>query len=147
VVRLPLLRGEATATAEETPQEDKGPSPGRRVLVVDDNVDAATSLAMFLRLKGHEVQTVHEGSAALKAARTFRPDAVVLDIGLPGGLTGYELAPRLRELPGLGDALLVALTGYGQDEDRRRAREAGFDAHVTKPAELAVLHQLLERGR
>jgi PAS domain S-box-containing protein len=147
VVRLPWAPGpEAALPAGETP--GVAPSPAaRRVLVVDDNVDAAESLATLLRLQGHEVLTVHEGGAVIEAARSFRPEVVLLDIGLPGGLTGYDLAPRLRELPGLGGALLVALTGYGQEEDKRRAGEAGFDAHLTKPAEPDVLAALLAGGR
>jgi CheY-like chemotaxis protein len=116
------------------------------VLVVDDNVDAAESLAVVLRLTGHQARTAHSGAAALQAAGAFRPEAVLLDIGLPGGLSGYELAPRLRQLPGLGGALLVALTGFGQEEDKRRAEEAGFDAHLTKPADLEALQALLARG-
>src|SRR5207302_1595003 len=94
--------------------------PPRRILVVEDNIDAAETLAMVLRLEGHEVQAVHEASASLDTARTFRPQVVLLDLGLPGGVNGYDLAPRLRELPGLEKVLLVALTGYGQEEDKRR---------------------------
>jgi PAS domain S-box-containing protein len=147
VTRFPLLSGSPAEVAPEDPQEGGAPSSPRRVLVVDDNTDAANSMAMLLRQEGHEARAVHEGPAVLGAARDFRPDVVLLDIGLPGGLTGYDLAPRLRELPGLEKVLLVALTGYGQEEDKRCARDAGFDAHLTKPADLAALHALLAKGR
>ncbi len=142
LVRLPCL-----AEAPPAPEE-KVPRVGalirsRRVLVVDDNVDAAVSLAMLLRLASHEVHVAHDGATALQAAHAFRPDVVLLDIGLPGGMTGLDLAPRLRQVPGLERVLLAALTGYGQEEDRRRALEAGFDVHLLKPADLDVLHALL----
>ena len=113
-----------------------------RVLLVDDNVDAAESLAMLLRLWGHEVAVAHDGPAALRAAEGQRPQVALLDIGLPG-MDGYELARRLRSQPGLGRVVLVALTGWGQEEDRRRSQEAGFDHHLTKPVELGALQKLL----
>jgi CheY-like chemotaxis protein len=116
------------------------------VLVVDDNADAAESLAVLLRLEGHEVCTAHDGAAALEAARGFRPEVVVLDIGLPR-MDGYQVARRLRAEVGLTEALVVALTGYGQEEDRRRAEQAGFDAHLVKPADPVVLQGLLARKR
>jgi CheY-like chemotaxis protein len=143
-VRLPALPESARpAPPEATARPAAGIRPGRRVLLVDDNADAADSLAMVLRLAGHEVRAVHEGGAALEAARTFVPEVVLLDIGLPGGPTGYDLAPRLRQLPGLADVLLVALTGYGHEEDKRRAEDAGFDVHLTKPADIDTLEALL----
>ncbi len=119
--------------------------PPRRVLVVDDNVDTAESLALLLRLKGHEVETAHDGPAALKKARSFHPEAVLLDIGLPG-LDGYQVASRLRRRRRTARALLVALTGYGQEEDQDLAREAGFDHHLTKPVDLLVIYELLARS-
>ncbi len=146
VVRLPVA-AEAGAAGAVPSESNKVDAPARRVLIVDDNVDGARTLAVLLKLHGHEVRTVHEGAAALDAAADFGPDVVLLDIGLPGGLSGYDLAPRLRELPGLGGLLLVALTGYGQEEDKRRAAEAGFDAHLTKPADLPELQALLIRAR
>jgi CheY-like chemotaxis protein len=112
------------------------------VLVVDDSADTADSLALLLRMEGHEVRVAYEGAAALEAAQTFCPEVVLSDIGLPG-MTGYELAPRLRQLPGLADILLVALTGYAQEEDRRRAEAAGFDAYLVKPADLDTVRALL----
>jgi PAS domain S-box-containing protein len=146
IIRLPLLSGQTAAAPP--PETDGGAAArpaGRRILVVDDNVDAAESLAALLRLTGHEVWTAYDGPAALDAARTRRPDTVLLDIGLPG-LSGYDVARRLRTEPGLEQALLVAVTGWGQDEDRRRAREAGFDHHLTKPVEPVALEALLAAG-
>jgi CheY-like chemotaxis protein len=117
-------------------------APGLRILVVDDNLDSATTLALLLRMAGHEVHLAHDGIAALEAVRGWRPQIAILDIGLPG-LDGYELARRLRQEYALRDALLVALTGYGQDEDRRRAWQAGFNAHLIKPVDLHQLRALL----
>ncbi|HYN20018.1 MAG TPA: CheR family methyltransferase, partial [Thermoanaerobaculia bacterium] len=119
-------------------------APPRRILVVDDNVDTAESMALLLRLKGHEVVTAHDGPAALDKARSFIPEVVLLDIGLPG-LDGYQVAKRLRRRRRTATALLVALTGYGQEEDLRLAREAGFDHHLTKPVDLLVIYELLAR--
>jgi len=111
------------------------PSAPRRVLVVDDNADAAESMSLLLSLLGHEVRTAYDGEAALVAAEQFRPDLVLLDIGLPG-LDGHQVAERLRADPLLRGITLVALTGWAQDDDRRRSREAGFDYHLVKPTEL-----------
>ena len=108
------------------------------MLVVDDNFDAADSLGQLLRLQGHEVGSVHDGPAALELAAAFAPDVALLDIGLPG-MNGLELARRLRQLEGLQDILLIAQTGWGQEEDRIRSREAGFDHHLVKPLGLAAL--------
>jgi two-component system CheB/CheR fusion protein len=119
------------------------PSPHRRILIADDNEDFAEMTARLLRRKGgHEVQVVYDGPAALEAAQTFQPEVAFLDIGLPG-INGYELVQRLRKLPGLEEALLVALTGYGQEEDRRRALAVGFDDHLTKPVRFDTLQRLL----
>jgi CheY-like chemotaxis protein len=115
------------------------------VLLVDDNVDGAESLAVLLRMDRHEVRLAHDGASALEVAAAFEPQAVFLDVGLPNGMDGYELARRLRLLPGMGSAFLVALTGYGQEEDRRRSQEAGIQRHVVKPADPAVLRELLAR--
>jgi two-component system CheB/CheR fusion protein len=120
-------------------------SSARRVLVVEDNADVAESLAMLLRVGGHEVCTAQDGPAALEAAAAYRPNVILLDIGLPR-MDGYEVARRLREQGTLQGSLLIALTGYGQEEDRRRSHEAGFDAHLTKPADLAALENLLAGG-
>ena len=117
-------------------------APPRRVLIVDDNEDAANSLAMILNLGGHETASVYTAVDALQRAASFRPDVVLLDIGLPG-MDGYEVAQKMRELPGLRDIRLVAVTGYGRSDDRIRARDAGFDDHLTKPVEFAVLERTL----
>jgi CheY-like chemotaxis protein len=117
-------------------------SPPRRVLIVDDNEDSANSLAMILRLGGHETASVYTAADALSRATAFKPDVVLLDIGLPG-MDGYEVAQQMRELPGLRDIRLVAVTGYGRSEDRLRAREAGFDDHLVKPVEFSALERTL----
>ncbi len=114
-----------------------------RVLVVDDNEDAVRSLAILLELNGHEVQLARDGYAAIEIARDFVPHAVILDIGLPG-INGYETARRLRQLPNC-KMLLVALSGYGQDKDRERSREAGFDHHLLKPVDVDALQEVLSR--
>ena len=109
---------------------------------MDDNRDGADSLLLILQAYGHEARAAYDGESALRLARSFRPDVVLLDIGMPG-LDGYEVARRLRRDGGLGDALLVALTGHGREEDRRLSAEAGFDVHLLKPADLGQLQRLL----
>jgi CheY-like chemotaxis protein len=141
-VRLPLAR--RGVVADES--GDRHGSPGRRcrVLVVDDSRDAATSLARLLvRHWNQEVRTAHDGHEALELAREFGPEMILLDIGLPG-LDGYEVARRLRQREAHGETLLVALTGYGQDEDRRKSQEAGFDMHLVKPVEPGVIRRIFE---
>ncbi len=146
VVRLPVLEGEPPIIGDDAgaEQDVRLPAPSRRVLVVDDNADGAEMLAEFLRAEGHEVRTAHDGPAALQAAESFRPEVVFLDIGLPR-MDGYEIARRLRQQAELKSSFLVALTGYGQEEDRRRTEEAGFDAHLVKPADPDELQRLLAR--
>jgi CheY-like chemotaxis protein len=112
---------------------------------VDDNTDSAASLGTVLRLWEHEVELVHDGLAALNAARAFRPEVVLLDLGLPK-LDGFEVARHVRQEPDLAEVLLIAMTGYGQEEDRRRTQEAGFDCHLVKPVDLDTLQQLLRSG-
>jgi CheY-like chemotaxis protein len=118
------------------------PQPKHRILVADDNEDAAVSLAMLLRLQNHEVHTVHDGLAAVDAAAAFQPNLVLLDIGMPK-LNGYEAARRIRELPGGEGILVVAVTGWGQQEDRDRSQKAGFDHHLVKPIDPAELAKLI----
>lgn len=113
-----------------------------KILVVDDNRDAADSLAMLLELNGCETEIAYDGLSAIPVAREFVPDIALLDIGLPG-LSGYDLARRLRELPDLSQVILVAVTGWGQEDDRRRTRESGFDRHLVKPVDPGELRQLL----
>ncbi len=145
VVRLPgLLPASVPAPAAgAAPPAHAAP---RRVLVVDDNVDAAESTAMLLRMWGHEVRLAHNGPEALRAAEPFRPEVVLLDIGLPG-MSGYEVARRLREQPGSRDAVLIAVTGYGHEDDRRTSAGAGIDYHLTKPVDPEVLEPLLAQPR
>jgi signal transduction histidine kinase len=119
---------------------------GRRVLVVDDNLDAAESTAAFLRLEGHEVKTVVDGNEALSSVRVFAPHVVVLDIGLPG-LDGYAIARRLREQGDTSHTLLIAVTGYGQKEDRERATGAGFDYYFVKPTDPRQIAAAIDHGR
>jgi len=116
--------------------------PGRRVLVVEDNLDAATMLELAIAGLGHQTCRAHDGGTALTAAVQFAPDVIFLDIGLPG-INGYTVARRLREMPEMAHVHIAALTGWGQDEDRRRARDAGCDHHLTKPLSPAALEDLL----
>jgi two-component system CheB/CheR fusion protein len=154
VVHLPVLAAEIVApalVAPPTPRKRAAPPPRgasapRRVLVVDDNVDSAESMALLLSLKGYEVATAHDGPAALVKAAAFHPEAVLLDIGLPG-LDGYQVATRLRGRRRTAKSLLVALTGYGQEEDRNRALQAGFDHHLTKPVDPQAIYDLLAPPR
>jgi CheY-like chemotaxis protein len=111
-------------------------------LIVDDNEDGAESLALLLQLGGHETLKARDGIEAIEAAEQFRPDAVLLDIGLPR-LNGYEVCRRIRQEPWGKDLVLVALTGWGQEEDRQRSREAGFNTHMVKPVDHDVLMKLL----
>jgi two-component system CheB/CheR fusion protein len=148
VVRLPLTvdggRWTVDGGKRPSPSIVYRPPSTHRILVVDDNRDAVESLAMLLRLDGHEVRVAHDGPRALEAAAAFAPQVVLLDIGMPG-MSGYEVARRLRADGGPACPLLVAMTGYGQDEDRRRSREAGFDHHLVKPVEFEVVLALLAR--
>ncbi|MCI0461163.1 MAG: response regulator [Gemmataceae bacterium] len=145
VVRLPVQPEPPPVQAGAAPVVAASGRPGR-VLVVDDNRDAAASLAMLLELEGHEVYLAHDGPAALTAARTHRPEVILLDIGLPG-MDGYEVARHLRVMEGMQEALLVAMTGYGQEEDRCRALHAGFDQHLTKPVDPAEVQALVAKPR
>ena len=123
-------------------ESDGRTAPAGRVLVVDDNVDSAEVLAKLLRRSGHDVRTAYTGPTALDVAAESRPDAVLLDIGLPG-INGYEVARHLRQNPHVETVKLVAVTGYGNDDDRKRSQEAGFDHHLVKPVEPADLRTLL----
>jgi CheY-like chemotaxis protein len=143
VVRLPLAV-ETPETVRPAPAADRGASARRRLLVVDDNVDSARSMALLLQAFGHDATTAHGGQEALDAAESNPPDAIVLDLGMPG-LDGYEVARRLRERPWGKDLLLIALTGWGQQEARERSKTAGFDAHLVKPVEIDALLRVLQR--
>jgi PAS domain S-box-containing protein len=143
VVRLPALPEDQKGELLRQQAEDKqgvAPPAHRRILVVDDNVDAAESLAVLLRLDGHVVRAVNDGPTALAAVQAERPDVVILDLGMPG-MDGFEVARRLRGQAGSDGVLLVALTGWAQEDDRRRCYEAGFDGHMPKPVEWDALRQ------
>jgi len=141
-IRLPRLDLDLPAPFAGAPGGGAA-SRKRSIVVVDDNDDAASSMAMLLRLMGHEVSIAHDGESALGRVEAERPDIILLDIGLPG-MSGYEVAQRLRETPAGRAAKLYALTGYGQDEDRRRSAEAGFDGHLVKPVLPGDLFALVE---
>jgi PAS domain S-box-containing protein len=143
LIRLPLAGG-TTAQPPRRPG-GAGAAARRRILVADDNRDAADSLAMMLRLGGHEVHAVHDGQEAVDAAAWFRPDVALLDIGMPK-LNGFEAARRIREQAHGDGVMLVAITGWGQEEDRRRSAQAGFDHHLTKPVDPAALERVLAAG-
>jgi CheY-like chemotaxis protein len=163
VIRLPLLSAEAAAVeAQRDPAAQAPPSESemtavvtplvaagaarlaRRILIADDNNDALESLATLLQLSGHEVYTATNGGTALQSVERHLPEVVLLDIGMPL-LDGYEVAKRIRAQPWGQRITLVALTGWGQDSDRRRSREAGFDSHLVKPLDLETLTDLLAR--
>jgi CheY-like chemotaxis protein len=139
-IRLPIATPSDSSPALEVAPAP--PQPGRRVLVVDDNHDAAATMAKVLRLMGNECQTAHDGLAALEVAAQFRPDVILLDIGMPH-LDGYDTARRIRQQAWGQGVLLIALTGWGQDHDRQKSHDAGFDQHVVKPIGPAALRQLL----
>ncbi|MGH7607049.1 MAG: response regulator, partial [Gemmatimonadales bacterium] len=139
--------------AAEPPPQAQEPAPRAtgttrrarcRILVADDNQDSAESLAMLLRLSGHDVRTAHDGQEAVAIAQEFQPEVALLDLGMPT-LTGYDAARRIREQPGGAKVVLIALTGWGQEEFRRRSRDAGFDHHLTKPVAVDALERLLDR--
>ena len=114
----------------------------RRILVVDDNVDGAVAMSLLLKYDGHDTRIAHNGDDAMTAARAFLPEVVILDIGLPGK-DGYDVARELRGEPELRDAVLIALSGWGEDEDFRKSREAGFDHHLVKPVEPEIIETML----
>ena len=140
VVRLPILIG--TPKAETPKPTAEQTAPPRRILVVDDYTDAASSLALLLKITGNETHIANDGLEAVEAAEKFRPDVVLLDIGLPK-LNGYDACRRIREQPWGQNMVIVALTGWGQEEDRRRSKDAGFDGHLIKPVDYAALMKVL----
>jgi CheY-like chemotaxis protein len=143
IVRLPIGAPVAEARDNETLQRDFVAGAGLKVLVVDDSIDAADSCATLLQLSGHDVRAAYNGRSALDRAETFHPHAVLLDIGLPD-MDGYQLAAKIRAAPWGRGILLIAVTGWGQEEDRHRAFEAGFDHHLTKPIAAETLESLLQ---
>jgi signal transduction histidine kinase len=139
----PDANSQGTAdTAEAQPSSESAAGARRRVMVVDDSVDGAESMSILLEMLGHEVRVMYDGAAAIAAASEFRPEVVLLDIGLPG-IDGYQVARALRAGPATAGALLIALTGYGQDSDRQRTKDAGFDHHLVKPASLDDIERVI----
>jgi signal transduction histidine kinase/DNA-binding response OmpR family regulator len=141
-IRLPLVVHPTSRETSESPHPVTTPANSLRVLVVDDNVEAAESLGRLLRLEGHQIRIAYDGLTALEITAKFEPDVVVLDLGLPG-IDGLEVARRLRGDPATNHLMLLALTGYGQEADHRRSAEAGFDHHFNKPLDFSALSQLL----
>ena len=147
-VRLPRagrhdIEAPTAAPSTSAPPKAEAPDSARRILVVDDNLDAAETLAMMLQILGHETRQAHDGNAALEAAQEFKPEVIFMDIGLPG-LTGHEVVTRMRGEYGMDEAYIVALSGYGTDADRRKSFEAGFDSHLVKPLDPSALPGILE---
>ncbi len=145
VVRLPVA-GPPAAAPRPPDATIAAKPPARRILVADDNLDSAATLAMLLRLLGNDTRTAHDGMEAVAVAEAFRPDAALLDIGMPR-LNGYDVARRLRAQPWGEDILLIAQTGWGQEDDKRKSREAGFDHHLVKPIDPSALEKLLAEPR
>jgi PAS domain S-box-containing protein len=142
IVRLPVAAAPVRAPSQPGALENSPSEARRRILIADDNQDSVEVLSVVLEHFGYEVRTAHDGLQAVQAAAAFRPDVALLDIGMPG-LNGYQAARRIREQPGGWDMALVAITGWGQEDDKRRAREAGFDHHLTKPVDPVDLQKLL----
>jgi CheY-like chemotaxis protein len=143
VVRLPALTRKTAVDKSAAIWQPQQPQIKRRVLIVDDNHDSADMMAALLQAWGHQVRTEYDGPSTIAAATPFQPEVVLLDIGLPG-MNGYEVATQLRKSAHLHSVVLVAVTGYGQDDDRRRVREAGFDHHLVKPVDPAALEKIIE---
>jgi CheY-like chemotaxis protein/anti-sigma regulatory factor (Ser/Thr protein kinase) len=143
IVRQPIAAAPVEKKAPGEGDQEPFPTiPRRRILVVDDNRDTASSLAMLLRILGHDTQVAHEGQEALDVAATYRPEIVLLDIGMPK-MSGYDVCRRLREQPTGSDMIIVAVTGWGQEADRQKSVEATFDGHMVKPVEPRELLKLL----
>ncbi len=149
---VPAASGNISSNAESDRPAPEQPSPSfraraadrRSVLVVDDNVDAAKTMTLLVKLKGHRCEMALDGRQAIDQARTLQPDLILLDIGMPG-LDGYETCRLLRREPAIAAAKIVALTGWGQAEDRQRSEAAGFDLHLTKPVEPERIFELLQQ--
>jgi CheY-like chemotaxis protein len=145
-VKLPLVAAPALANKPEVTSPGAS-SHARRVLVVEDNPDLAGSMVRLLELEGHDARAAHTGARAIEVARSFRPEIVLCDIGLPGGMNGYDVAQALRRDPAHASIFLIALTGYGRPEDHRLVIGAGFDMHMIKPVDPVLLSRVLARPR
>ena len=142
-VRLPVaLSVTDTRSDDQSTDEKATPTPRRRILVVDDNRDGASSLVMLLEMMGHKTQTAHDGLEAVAMSETFKPDVILMDIGMPK-LNGYEACRRIRAQPWAEGIVLVAMTGWGQEDDRQKSKDAGFNGHLVKPVEHVALMKLL----
>jgi CheY-like chemotaxis protein len=145
-VRLPLM-SEIPATAEQEPRSKAAPAPApKKFLVVDDNRMQSTSLSMLLELSGHEVKVAHDGPSALAILQDFVPDIALIDVGLPDGMSGHDLAREIRAQQRFAKTVLIAQTGWGRDEDRDRSRAAGFDHHLVKPIDHDQLQRIIDGG-
>ena len=144
VVWLPRAHAPQAEPATCAPLQASVAVPRKKVLIVDDYVDAAETLAMAVEMGGHEVHLAHDGASALRVAVAQQPAVIFLDIGMPG-MSGYETATKLRALPGWQSRILVALTGWGSEEDRARSLAAGFDVHLTKPVDLSEVQRILSQ--
>jgi CheY-like chemotaxis protein len=140
-VRLPIVEIENVTRPTLIPMDVPTFKASRRILVADDNTDAADSLARMLKMMGHDVRTANDGAEAIDVGDAFKPDLVLLDIGMPK-LNGYEACRKMKERPWTESTTFVALTGWGQEEDKRKSREAGFDQHLTKPVDYSALMKL-----
>jgi CheY-like chemotaxis protein len=145
-VRLPTAAAPAHATRPSADEHDTPPVSGCKILIADDNPDIAESFEIMLQTLGYEVQTATNGAEALEKAEQFRPTAIVLDIGMPE-LDGYQAAKHIREQPWGKDVILIAVTGWGQESDRRKSKEAGFDAHLVKPIDATAIVACVEPVR
>jgi CheY-like chemotaxis protein len=146
VVRLPFAHPPRAPAAIAEAASAQRAANARRVLIVDDNLDSALSMSLLLRQAGHETLQVHTGSEAVEAALRFNPRAVLLDIGLPD-MDGHEVARLMREEPALDGALVIAVTGYGREQDMAESRAAGIDAHLVKPVDMDRVFELVAAGR
>jgi PAS domain S-box-containing protein len=146
IVHLPLAVPQLSAVRNAAPLREHDSQSGTRILIVDDNQDAASSLGMLLQMLGNDVQTVNDGLTALEVLASFRPTVVLMDLGMPG-MSGYEVAQQARMLPHCKDTVFIAVTGWGQEEDRRRTRDAGFDYHLLKPVNVGDLRVLLTEAQ
>jgi len=140
-VRLPLVT--SLESSSDEPDDEVDQRPSLRILAIDDRRDILRPMQVLLSREGHEVEIVTDGRTGFETARTLRPDVVICDIGLPGDMNGYDVARALRETPELAATYLIALTGYGQENDRLAALEAGFNLHLTKPIDIRVLRSVL----
>jgi CheY-like chemotaxis protein len=146
IVRVPVTQERSRVMQMLEDRSRQRPTAVRRVLVVDDNLDVTQTIAELLRMIGHEVHVAHDGPSALAEATRANPDVVLLDLGLPG-MSGFDVARKLREMPGGKEIVIVAVTGWGQPDDLARTQEAGFDHHLVKPAGLVALREILGEGR